>query len=689
VSRILPEPVVGRFSPEVLEVYRALKAIPDEDVTVWVSLPLPEAADRPQFLAVVANRLAFLIAVSGAGQSEVEEAAGLSLFSSKSKSVVPGRNEQNLLQRFLEVSLPDGSLRGADETVRGMVIFPNVKQAALDALASMDNAARPRLFGAEIISGGRLAIELRSDADGGIDGDALAALRSAFTPESVVPAHFSPTRKYQRNIEAGLAPMLLDFDQERWAKHKLVLSPEAAVVAEDAPTYGGASLVTGVAGSGKSLVLLFRACTQARLAPESRALVLTHNKALKTELQSRFGDLGRPRNVQWHTFFSWARGLLPQSATFDNILQYQERDLRIRVIAQSIWGELTETQVEFLRDEIDWMQDRALDDESRYLEAERSGRIVRLGTEARHRVFETYRRYRVSLDREGLEDWSGIALRLWRDVEAGQITIPAFDFIYIDEAQFFAPVWFYTIQKALRSGSGRILLAADPTQGFLKRRQSWVACGLDLRGRSTKLRRSYRSTRRILEFASNFYRSRISDDDLPDLNLPGEEEMAVAADGEVPAALLVGSRQDETARAVNEVAAYLDSGGDAGNILVLIAGDFRVARVLESFAKQFGEDLVRDAREPGDDKMIRVCGINAATGLESPIVFLLGCADLLEAENNFNLKDEHRRELERDNTRRLYMAFTRAGSRLAFTWVGEHLPAWCGPISGFSNLPGE
>lgn len=682
MSRILPEPVIGRFSPEVLEVYRALKAIPDEDLTVWVSLPLPEAAGRPHFLAVIAERSAFLVAVSGAGQSEVEEAAGLSLFSSKAKFTEPGQGERDLLQRFLEVSLPDGPAQDAENTARGMVIFPQVKQSALDAL---DNRSPTRYFGAEILSGGRLAEVFREDRAGEVNNDALAALRSAFTPESVVPAHFSPSRKYHRNIEARLAPMLLDFDQEHWAKQRLVLSPEAASVAEDTPAYGGASLVTGVAGSGKSLVLLFRACTQARLAPQSHALVLTHNQALKIELESRFGDLGRPRNVQWHTFFSWARALLPQRALFENPLQYQDRDGRIRAIAQEIWGELTETQIEFLRDEIDWMQDRALDDESRYLDAERSGRIVRLGEDARRKVFKTYRHYRASLDAEGREDWSGLALKLWHAVESRQIKLPVFDFIYIDEAQFFAPVWFYTIRQALRPETGRILLAADPTQGFLKRRQSWVACGLDLRGRSTKLRRSYRSTRRILEFAANFYRSRISDEDLPDLNLPGEEEMASAAEGETPAAILVGSRQDETARVVNEVAAYLDDGGDAGNVLVLVAGEFRVAQALESFAKRFGEDWVRDARELGTERMIRVCGINAATGLESPIVFLLGCADMLEAENNFNLKDEHRRELERDNTRRLYMAFTRAGSRLAFTWVGESLPTWC---DGRSNSNG-
>jgi superfamily I DNA/RNA helicase len=68
--------------------------------------------------------------------------------------------------------------------------------------------------------------------------------------------------------------------------------------------------------------------------------------------------------------------------------------------------------------------------------------------------------------------------------------------------------------------------------------------------------------------------------------------------------------------------------------------------------------------------MIRVCGLDAATGLEAPIVFLVGAAELLEAEGDLQISADQRVELRRDNTRRLYMAFTRAGQRLIITWVG-------------------
>lgn len=677
MSKILPEPVVGQFSPEVLDVYRTLKSIPDDDITVWVSLPLPEASSRPHFLAVVGQRAAYLLAVCTAGQTAAEEAAGLSLFSgARIPERFPGHVESALLQRFVEISLGATLSDEIAETIRGVVVYPHVHQATLDAFPVESRQPNVQFIGSEWLNPAKLGQFFRDQVRPEVTSEALTALRCAFTPESVVPSHFLPSRRFDRNLDAELAPMLLDFDQEQWATQRLVLSPEASIVAEDTPAYGSAALVTGVAGSGKSLVLLFRACTQAKLAPQSRALVLTHNKALKTELEARFGDLGRPPNVQWHTFFSWAHALMSRGGHFPEILQYAERDRLIARVAKDVWGTLTMAQIEFLRDEFDWMQDRDLVDEASYLAAERVGRVVQLREQVRLKVFETFRRYRAELDAAGQDDWSGVALRFLRLVSDEVVMVPEYDFIYIDEAQFFAPVWFFVIRRALRPGSGRILLAADPTQGFLKRRQSWVACGLDLRGRSTKLRRSYRSTRRILEFAANFYRSRLDDDELSELNLPGEEEVAAAPLGEDPSGLLLTSRQDEVGRVINEIKSFLLGGGSPGNILVLVAGELRVGSVVDALRSAFGEILVRDARQDGLPDMIRVCGINAATGLESAIVFVLGCADLLSPENDFNLRDEARQELVRDNTRRLYMAFTRAGSRLIFTWVGTHLPDW-------------
>ena len=57
--------------------------------------------------------------------------------------------------------------------------------------------------------------------------------------------------------------------------------------------------------------------------------------------------------------------------------------------------------------------------------------------------------------------------------------------------------------------------------------------------------------------------------------------------------------------------------------------------------------------------------------MESPIVFLAGLQEMFEQEQSLRLSDDEREELIRDNTRKLYMATTRAGQRLVLTYVGE------------------
>ena len=83
-----------------------------------------------------------------------------------------------------------------------------------------------------------------------------------------------------------------------------------------------------------------------------------------------------------------------------------------------------------------------------------------------------------------------------------------------------------------------------------------------------------------------------------------------------------------------------------------------------------------DARHASGRGKLRVCGIDAATGLQAPIVFVIGGAELLEREGDLQMSADQREELCRDNTRRLYMGFTRAGLKLCITWTGKVPERW-------------
>lgn len=104
--------------------------------------------------------------------------------------------------------------------------------------------------------------------------------------------------------------------------------------------------------------------------------------------------------------------------------------------------------------------------------------------------------------------------------------------------------------------------------------------------------------------------------------------------------------------------------------MLIHASREEIQPILTRLNKVFGVGTAVDPGQTDPQNQIRVCSLNAATGLESPIVFLMGAHELYEQEQSIRLSDEERAELIRDNTRKLYMAITRAGQRLVITYVG-------------------
>jgi superfamily I DNA/RNA helicase len=260
---------------------------------------------------------------------------------------------------------------------------------------------------------------------------------------------------------------------------------------------------------------------------------------------------------------------------------------------------------------------------------------------------------------------------MWRWIEEGEVKPKPYDVVMVDEGQFFAPVWFDIVRHLVRPEVGYLFVAADPTQGFLRRGESWKAiAGLEVRGHLHQLRRSYRTTQAILSCALAFYRQRLPDDD-EELLFP---ELDGMQSGKPPRLLRFDSPQDERARILNEIAQAVEQGVSPRHILVLSAS-WRGADILrEALSQRLGRSKIVDPKDVAPGDHARVTTINAGTGIEGPIVFVAGIHELFEQEGSLRLSEEERAELVRENTRRLYMAFTRAGQRLVLTYVGADLP---------------
>ncbi len=152
-------------------------------------------------------------------------------------------------------------------------------------------------------------------------------------------------------------------------KTDLGLSDEAQAL----PGALGLQLVHGVAGSGKSLIVVYRARLLRQFFPHKRILVLTHNKPLILDLQARYQRLsaGGPP-IEWHTFYSWCAAHWSPAEPWRRPIGARRR---APVVARAWQAHLAGTAISarMLEEEIDWVKDRLIATRQEYLVADRPG----------------------------------------------------------------------------------------------------------------------------------------------------------------------------------------------------------------------------------------------------------------------------------------------------------------------------
>jgi superfamily I DNA/RNA helicase len=650
MARILPDtpPRVG--SSEVIKVFNALKKLPDE-YCVWHNLNF-DKQNAPDFLLLHTDGRALLLMVSSATARDAKFAGQLTLL--ESEPVPLGHPENERLVSFVSsLGFPKA------KEIRTLIVFPNISNEQLQK--STTASLQAHWVGRDVMQQETGWEDFLSSMP--LDDISQEKLRQRFTPEVIVPETMTVRPVTDRRRKAGLTDYLLDYDQELAVKSDLDLPDEGQGVSSDFRL----NIINGVAGSGKTLILLYRLRLLYRNFPNKRFLVLTHNRPLSHDLQSRFTRLENrePENIEWQTFNGWCYHHWPKGQKWVEPLSIKSR----HKIIEGIWRKhLKDTSIsaQMLQGEIDWMKDQVPMTRKEYLSIERRGRGFGLNADQRQRMFDAVKEYQKELEGRNTLDWGDVPQRIWKFIHQGKLEIPQYDFILVDEAQFFAPLWIQIILKLLTPRSSHLFIVADPTQGFLGRGTSWKSLGLEARGRTHLMRRSYRTTREIMDFATLLYRQRLADEKDDDILAP---DLLNMPNGAFPQIIPLTSPQDEIIRIANEVADFVKKGMPKRHLLVLHTNG--VEDLIQAIEARLGKGSAIDPKEtyPGD--YVRVTTYNAGAGLESPIVFLAGLRDMFEEEQSLRLSDDERETLIRDNTRKLYMAATRAGQRLVITYVGE------------------
>lgn len=308
---------------------------------------------------------------------------------------------------------------------------------------------------------------------------------------------------------------MLEAPQEKW---RVFLHPsQRRLVDRD---WNGPVRVLGGAGTGKTVVAMHRARWLSRhRAPQAdgKILFLTFTANLAADLRRNLEDLiTRPEDlarVEVVHLDQWVYRFLNQHE-FPQRIVYERHDSGRR----QAWSEALKSadpdlslSPEFYRDE--WtkvvLAQGALSRDE-YLHVSRQGRGTPVTRPRRARIWQVFEAYRARLAASGLIEKEDAyrAARQLVDANASQLPYVS---VIVDEAQDLGYEAFRLIASLARvnpggdpleqPGPNSLFIVGDAHQRIYDRKVVLGRCGINIRGRSSRLRVNYRTSREILNAA--------------------------------------------------------------------------------------------------------------------------------------------------------------------------------------------
>lgn len=486
-------------------------------------------------------------------------------------------------------------------------------------------------------------------------------------------------------------------DIDRW---RVFLHPEQRKYATG--SWNGAYRLSGGAGTGKTVVLLHRARHLNREDPQKRVLLTTFTRSLASSLQENFARLapqakvvkvGEP-GVAIEGIDRIASQVLLKTPS-DLAQQAAEKVLgagasigsrRITntydawmIAVESAGFDTTDPlfHPSFLEQEyVTVVLGNQLVSERDYLRVSRAGRGTALNRAKRRQLWQIFARYRNlnQLDNQlSFPEVCAIAaqmleLRAAKSAEEhGEAQAEDFmaDYVLADEAQDFNAPHMRLLRALAKDGPNDLFIAEDSNQRIYGQKITLSHFGVNIRGRSRRLRLNYRTTAENLAYAISLLQGN------PITDLEGEAERIddyrSVRTGPLPVIITVQNRTKEIEAAGDRVEMWLENGVRPEAIGILASRHNRIQQVLQELEARGIK--ARRADDSSGHGAVSVLTMYAAKGLEFSNVIVLGAGEEdipIRSKVDALPETEQADELARQRSL-LYVASTRARDELVLT----------------------
>ncbi|WP_030104958.1 UvrD-helicase domain-containing protein [Actinoalloteichus caeruleus] len=536
---------------------------------------------------------------------------------------------------------------------------------------------------------------------------------------------------YADNLSAAVArTTVTTFDEELKAAieegdfraWKIFLHPSQAKLVRR--HYNGPARVSGGPGTGKTIVALHRVKHLAEQLPPGSTqpiLLTTFTKNLTTDLRARLASLLEPElldRVEITHIDQLAARVLSENSGVGISRQRVYDTVALNILRQML-AEIDEQHwnAEFLLEEWDQVVlGQSLNTRKAYFDARRAGRGRSLTRPERNQVWKLLEQFTARLEKEGVETWGQAAERAARfemeraarieerqnnqAVGGGDTAQPddssgrrylrhRYQHVVVDEAQDLRAAHWKMLRAMVPRRPNDLFIAGDTHQRIYDHQVTLGTVGINIRGRSTRLTLSYRTTREILARAIGVVDPRkVSYDNLDDGadTLDGYRSVLT---GPTPDLVACQSWDDELVRlgaVLTSWRAEMSTGDNGvrrdprGDVAVCVAERDMVSQVMHYLATQVGISCAELSKDgPKGDGEVHVGTMHRFKGLEYQKLAIVGVRDGViprTAVIERYREEDHQRAAREERKARslLFVAATRARDTLRISWHGKPSP---------------
>jgi len=473
-------------------------------------------------------------------------------------------------------------------------------------------------------------------------------------PETVDPADFvaalerDTTKRHfvvltdDSDLEALLAAPL-----ERW---RVFLHPSQRKMVER--EWSGPVKVTGGAGTGKTVVAMHRAAKLARqfAALPGRPIVFTtFTKTLSDDIRQHLGLLCTPQEldkIQVVNLDQWASSVLRRFGYKPELLYDESVRRDYWQAAMSAMPSSADLSQHFMRAEYERVVlPQGCETAEDYMRASRVGRGGQLGRATRKAIWPVFAEYRAQLHGANLREPEE-AFRDARRLLEEQTTELGLRAMVVDEAQDISAAAFELIRAAVPVAANDLFVVGDAHQRIYRHKVVLSRVGIEVRGRSRRLKVNYRTTDEIRRWAC----AQLEGCEIDDLdgNIDTLRGYRSLTHGDRPDVIASSSQQEDVKHIQAILTQLTDDSIEPRQVCIAARTNDDVEAIVDGL-KKAGIPTLRLERSTPDDPAIpgvRVATMHRIKGLEFGVVIIAAYkgatkyAELFARDEDAGVSDE-------------------------------------------------